>query len=207
MSTRTKHRIRNLAALAAVTCGLIAAPSANAGVLISSASNCDSQTLAQPFLPWADVSSYTLNPGGSFEGASSWSLSGGAGIAAGNEPWQVGSASDGHSLALPDGSSATGSSICVGIEHPTLRFFAKGSNPSATLRVDVLFEDALGNVRSLPIGAVTGNTRWAPTAIYPLVVNLLPLLPGQKTAVAFRFTASGGTFQVDDVYVDPYCRN
>jgi hypothetical protein len=40
----------------------------------------------------------------------------------------------------------------------------------------------------------------------PIGVNLLPLLPGNYTAVAFRFRASGGDWQIDDVYVDPYCR-
>jgi hypothetical protein len=96
--------------------------------------------------------------------------------------------------------------ICVGIEHPDLRFFARASNPSATLKVEVLFEDADGNVRALQIGAVTGNSGWAPTAMYPLVANLLPLLPGSHTAVSFRFTAGGGCVRIDDVYVDPYSR-
>jgi hypothetical protein len=36
--------------------------------------------------------------------------------------------------------------------------------------------------------------------------NLLPLLPGSKTAVAFRFTAVSGDWQIDDVYVDPFTR-
>jgi hypothetical protein len=37
----------------------------------------------------------------------------------------------------------------------------------------------------------------------PIVVNLLPLLPGDHTAVAFRFSTAGN-WQIDDVYVDPY---
>jgi hypothetical protein len=42
--------------------------------------------------------------------------------------------------------------------------------------------------------------------MYPLVANLLPLLPGSHTAVSFRFTAGGGCVRIDDVYVDPYSR-
>jgi hypothetical protein len=180
--------------------------SASAGVLVSDAPSCDTQTFAQPFLPWADPASYTLDPGGSFEpGQPAWSLSG-AKVVAGNEPENVTSADDARSLDIGSGGAAVSPPICVGIEHPDLRFFARASNPSATLKVEVLFEDAAGNVRALQIGAVTGNTGWAPTAMYPLVANLLPLLPGSHTAVSFRFTASGGCFRIDDVYVDPYSR-
>jgi hypothetical protein len=182
----------------------IAPASASAGPLVSSAPDCENQTLAQPFLPWADIAQYTLNSGGDFEGGGSWRLSGGAAVVSGNEPFQVGSGSDAHSLSLPSGSSAVSSPICVGIEHPTIRFFAKASNRLAGLRVEVLFEDAFGNVQSAPIGSLTGAGDWAPTPVYPIVVNLLPLLPGERTAVAFRLSATSGSVQVDDFYVDPY---
>jgi hypothetical protein len=162
--------------------------------------------MSQPFLPWVDIASYTLNPGGSFEGgASGWSLDG-AQVADGNEPFTVTSATDSASLSLPSGSSATSAPICVGIEHPDIRFFASASTLWARLSVEVLFEDATGAVRSAPIGIVTGNTGWAPTVPFPIVANLLPLLPGNHTAVAFRFYASGGSFRIDDLYVDPYQR-
>jgi hypothetical protein len=37
------------------------------------------------------------------------------------------------------------------------------------------------------------------------VANLLPLLPGAKTPVRFKFTPLGrAEFQIDDVYVDPW---
>ena len=49
--------------------------------------------------------------------------------------------------------------MCVGIEHPTIRFFAKRNSGGllglSTMRVDVLFESTLGLVSSLPIGVVT----------------------------------------------------
>jgi hypothetical protein len=111
---------------------------------------------------------------------------------------------DGHSLALGAGSSATSPSICVGIEHPDIRFFARASSSLATLRVEVLFEDGAGNVQSLTIGSVMGNSGWAPTAPMPIVANLLPLLPGSRTPVSFRVTATSGSWKIDDFYVDPY---
>lgn len=193
-------------ALVAVAAFALAVPaSAQAGVLVASAPSCDAQTLSQPFLPWADPASYTLDNGGSFEGgAAGWTLSG-ASVVGGNEPYRVTGAGDSSSLSLPNGSSATSATICVGIEHPTLRLFARNTgSPLGTLRVDVLFEDAAGNVRSLTIGAVAAGSSWQPTVQMPVVANLLPLLPGDYTPVEFRFTPQGGNWQIDDVYVDPH---
>src|SRR4051794_10789731 len=202
----TIYRIRTLLAGPAVLVCLALPASATAGPLADAAPSCDTQVLAQPFLPWADVATYTLNPGGSFEdGAAGWSLDG-ASVTGGNEPYFATGADDSRSLSIPSGSSAVSAPICVGIEHPDIRFFANASNPAARLNVDVLFEDGAGNVLSAQIGAVTGNNGWAPTAPFPIVANLLPLLPGNHTAVAFRFRASAGSFRIDDLYVDPYQR-
>jgi hypothetical protein len=55
-----------------------------------------------------------------------------------------------------------------------------------------------------PIGSVSGGKGWSPTAPMPIVANLLALMPGTHTPVAFRFSARGGSFQIDDLYVDPY---
>lgn len=195
---------RKLLAMTTAAAALALPASASAGPLVATATGCADQSLGQPFLPWADVASYTLHPGGDFEHRGGWALTGGASIVAGNEPAFVGSATDSHSLAIPAGAGATSPSLCVGIEHPDMRFFATASNPTARLSVEVLFEDAMGNVQSARIGVVPGNAQWAPTAPFPLVANLLPLLPDSRTAVAFRFSASGGSFRIDDVYVDPY---
>jgi hypothetical protein len=153
------------------------------------------------------VANYVLHPGGDFErGAAGWDL-GGASIVNGNEPWKVGGATHGKSLAIPAGATVTTGSICVGIEHPTLRLFSKQTSGTTLGRLDVevLFEDAGGNVHSLPIGAV-GQGAWAPSQIMVLAANLLAGLPGERTAVAFRFSAQGGSFQIDDVYVDPWSK-
>jgi hypothetical protein len=188
----------------------VTAPAANAGVLVSSATSCDQQTFEQPFLPWADVANYVLAPNGTFEdGSDGWALSGGSSVVSGNESYYVHGDGESHSLALPSGSSATSGSMCVGIEHPDLRIFARNAGSLlSTLKVEVLFEDAQGSVHSLPIGTLVGSASWQPSVVMPLVVNLLPLLPGEHTAVAFRFTAGGaaGAWRIDDVYVDPYRR-
>jgi hypothetical protein len=112
-----------------------------------------------------------------------------------------------RSLSLPPGSAATTASMCVGVGHPTLRLFARNrGSVLSPLLVEVLFEDALGLQRALPVGMLAAGPEWAPTLPLPVVANLLPLLPGERTAVRFRFTPAGGggEWQIDDVYVDPY---
>ena len=187
-----------------------AAPSAQAGLLTASASagGCSQGPSSQVFLPWLDVANYFLAPGGDFEaGGTGWSTTGGAGTGDGNEPYNV-TGGGSASLSLPAGASATSPAVCVGIEHPTIRFFAKSSGASllSALRVEVLFEDSSGNLHALTIGRV-GRGDWAATPAYAVVANLLPLMPGDHTPVAFRFTPEGtGAWQIDDVHVDPYGR-
>jgi hypothetical protein len=202
------RKLRLVAPVAALALAVGAPSGASAGPLVADAPNCAAQSLGQTFLPWNDIASYTLNPGGSFEpGDDSWALNG-ASVTSGNEPFNVGGASDANSLSIPDGASATSAEICVGIGHPDIRFFAKSTSAIARLKVEVLFEDASGNVVSSPIGVAALNPpSWAPSAPMPIVANLLPLLPNNMTPVEFRFTAAGGNFQIDDLYVDPYQRS
>jgi len=196
-----------LAAAAAVVAGLAAVPAANAGVLVTSASNCEEQVLERPFARWLDPISYHLVPDGGFEqGAAGWSLSK-ARVVDGNEPFYVHGAGETKSLSLPRGSVATSPVMCAGIHKPFMRFFAKSSGgllSLSTLSVEVLYESASGQVRSLPVGVVLPSTRWQPTLPLPVLASLLPLLPGEQTPIAFRFRPLGGaTWTIDDVYLDP----
>jgi hypothetical protein len=200
-------RIRWLTCAALTGLAVLAtSASAQAGVLVSSATNCDTQVLEQPFLRFADPASYVLAPSGTFErDMDAWTLTGGASVVSGNEPFFVHAPGEASSLSLPPNSSATSAPMCVGIEHPTLRLLARNRGGLlSTLQVEVLFEDAAGNTQALPIGALLGGSAWKPTLPMPVVVNLLPLLPGEHTAVAFRFSTGNANWQIDDVYVDPY---
>jgi hypothetical protein len=170
------------------------------------AAGCPERPLDRTFLPWLDPAWYTQAPAGDFEsGASGWTLERGAAVVGGNEPFFVGGQGDASSLALPSGGSATSAPMCIGVEHPTVRFFARNTgDPSSVLTVSVVFRDLLGVRRSLTVGAVAAGSSWAPTPVVPVVVNLLSLLDDQH--VAFRFTAADdrGAWTIDDVYVDPY---
>src|SRR4051794_5052959 len=153
------RRRRTVVGAAAVVV-LFAVPSAHAGPLVDGATSCDSQVLETPFRRWGDLASYVLAPNGTAENAARWTLGGGAGRALGNEIYYVHAPGERYSLALPPGSSATTASICVGLDRPTLRFLARNDgSPSSVLHCEVLFEDIVGSVHSLPIGDVVGAAR------------------------------------------------
>jgi hypothetical protein len=201
---------RTLLAAAVATVALaVGAPAANAGLLVASAPDCTPKPASKPFAPWGDNADYNLAPGGAFEGgAGSWQLSGGASLVSGNEPWKVNSGADSRSLRLPAGASATSPVICVGLEHPTIRFFAKNNRALlSTMTVEVIFETSLGLKAAAPVGVLLPNGQWKPSPRFLVVANLLPLLPGEHTPVQFRVRSVGlGTWSVDDFYVDPKCR-
>ncbi len=185
-----------------VQAGTVQAGTVQAGTVQAT---CDGQVIKQPFMPWADPAGYVLVPNGTVERGTGWKLEGGAARAAGNEIFHVHDDRDATSLTLPAGSSATTAPICVGLEHPTLRLFARNRGSMLSeLLVEVLFQDADGRSRALPIGAHLGSSSWQPTAPLAVVANLFAL-PGGNAEVAFRFTPTGaGDWSIDDVYVDPF---
>jgi hypothetical protein len=198
-----------LAAITAVAMtGAIAAP-ASAGILTASERDCGDETLTQPFAQFGDQANYKLVENGAFEnGTDGWMLAGGARVVSGNEPWKVGGSDHGRSLVLPAGSTAISPVSCVGLAEPTVRFFAKKNRAPllgvSTLAVSVYVKTSLGLTVPVPVGVVLGNGQWKPTPPMLIVANLLPLLPGDRTPVAFQFTPVLGDWQIDDLYVDPY---
>jgi hypothetical protein len=192
-----RHRFGALVALVMV---LIAAPAA-------AAADCPpASDLDRPFLRFLDPAQYYLAPGGDFE-RGAWA--GGAAVT-GNEPFHVTSGGT-RSLSIASPSAATSPPICIGIDHPTIRFFAKrtGGPAIAALGVDVVFTDLLGierRVALVPVlSPVTGA--WVLTLPTPILANVVAL-PGPTAEVRFIFTpAAGSTWRIDDVHIDPYQRN
>ena len=89
---------------------------------------------------------------------------------------------------------------------PDLRFIARASGFLPLLSVEVLFRNLSGDVQSV-FAVVPGTNAWTPTLPLPFLVNLTAALnPDGTTPLAFRFTALSGSWQIDDVYVDPYKR-
>jgi hypothetical protein len=128
----------------------------------------------------------------------------------GNESYSVHGSDDQSSLSLPAGSSATSIAQCTGIDHPTMRFFARNTGaPSTRLRVEVLYPGLLGSIHSARLADIGASSDWGPSGIQTmLLTNVLATLSLQRTAVAFRFTPldGAGQWSIDDVYVDPYRR-
>ena len=194
--------------LTAVAATLAAATPARAGD--GSLLGCG-DTSTQPFLRFLDPLPYTLAPDGGFEsGAAGWTLSGGARVVSGNEPF--GLSAGARSLSLPERSSATSPPMCVGLVLPIVRFAATGGELLGSLKVEVLYPNVFGGRSSIELlpGAQPSGSRWAPTL--PLLqlgglVNALTL-NGLTTDVQFRFTPrgllGGGNWRIDSVYVDPW---
>jgi hypothetical protein len=167
------------------------------------ASRCTGRVIEQPFTAWNDPADYFLAPDGDFSGGGSgWDLAG-AEVVADNEPFWVHGGDTPAAVRVADGASLTSPPICVGVDDPTMRFFARSAGgPSGTLDVDVLYTDADGMPRELTIGTVVADeaAEWTPVAPLPITANTYEM------SVAFRFTARGpgSEWLVDDVYVDPY---
>jgi hypothetical protein len=194
------RRVNLHRAVVLVLCGLSLGAPASA----AAAGGCPATPVSQVFLPWGDLAWYAPVPDGGMEvRQGAWTLDGAAAFTAGNEPYFVGSPLDRWSLALPSGSSAASAPTCVGLGHPALRLFARNVEPpGGRLTVAVEFTDPRGVRRSERIALLSGTGAWAPTTPILIVANTLSLMSAQQ--VDFRFTAAGGRWLIDDVYVDPY---
>lgn len=176
----------------------------------ATAQACDYRGAEQVFRPWGDNHFYVLAPDGGFEaGGTGWTLSGGATTVAGNESFYLNDAADQRSLSLPAGSSAVSPPICMSIDTPIFRLFARNTgSPSAGLRVEATYK-LLGLVRTKTVSTVYGGQEWAPSQQMSTVLTLSTvvgtLIP---SAIQIRITpvGSGGNWQVDDVYIDPFSR-
>ena len=156
---------------------------------------CQVRVIEQPFTAWGDPADYFLAPDGDFSaGAAGWDLAGGQVVA---------DSERGGTLELDSGAAATTPRICVGVDDPTMRFFARSlGGPSGSLAVEVLYSDQDGAARALRIGTVTADDveAWTPVAPLPITANTYAM------QVAFRFTAQGpgSAWLIDGVYIDPY---
>ena len=197
---------RPAAALAAAFVGLALA-GAGAGAAqaaLISTNACDTSTLSQPFTAWGDTSSYKLVPGGDFEsGAGGWTLTGGARLVSGSEPFAATGRAGASSLYLPAGASATSPATCVNAAYPTFRFFARDDAPLATVAVSVVYKIPLGLTVSVPVGIVALSGNWQPSLKMLTASAVTAALADGTTNVSLRFTAITGPAQIDDVYVDP----
>lgn len=177
------------------TAALAAIPNAAAQASLLNLNECNNSPLSQPFAPWGDNSQYELAPAGDFE-SSGWTLSGGASIVSGSEPFAATGTLGSSSLSLPAGSSAQSANTCVDAAYPTARFFVSGTG---TVLLSFIWHGL-----SLPTGLVVSAGSWAPTPTL-LTLSAIPgLLSGGTANVQIQLTALTGNPVVDDVFVDPW---
>jgi len=198
------NSVRKLVAVAAAAFAISA-------VAAGAAQACDYTGAEQVFKPWGDQHSYVLAPDGGFEAnAQGWYLAGGAKTVAGNESFYLNSAGDSRSLALPPGSNATSPPICMSIDTPSFRLVARNSgDPASGLRVEATYA-LLGLVRTKTVSTVYGSASWAPSQQMSTVLSLSTIVGTViPSAIQIRITPldSGGSWQVDDVYIDPFARH
>jgi hypothetical protein len=194
-----KHLLVVCAALV-VGAGL-SVPAASAGgtALLPS---CGAKTY--PFKAWADNDAYCSFPNLGFEsGKTSWTVTGNASVVNGNEPWHVSGAGT-HALQLGPGATALSSTLPVNLLDPWIRMFAHSSGANGSLRVQVLFHGVLGNLTGLlNVGSLSPGSysSWSPTQ---RVLSSLAL-PLFTTSAQVQITsqATSGSWQIDDVYLDP----
>jgi hypothetical protein len=136
-----------------------------------------------------------LSPAGDFE-SGGWTLSGGASIASGSEPFAATGTPGSSSLSLPAGSSATSPSTCVNAAYPTVRMFVGGTGAVA---VSVVYHGV-----AIPTGVAVAAGSWMPTTSMVTGSALWGLLNGGSDNVQVQLTALLGSPQVDDVFVDPW---
>jgi hypothetical protein len=177
----------------------------------ASAQACSYTGAEQVFKPWGDSSSYVLAPDGGFEsGGAGWALSGGAKAVEGNESFFLNDAGDSHSLALPAGSTALSPSVCMSIDTPTFRLLARNTGDTGSgLRVEAVFP-LLGLIHTKTISTVYAGPDWAPSQQMSTVLTLSTIvgtLTPSSVQIRITPTGSGGNWQVDDLYIDPFARH
>jgi hypothetical protein len=166
---------------------------------------CDHPLIENPFAGIGDLRDYVLAPGAAFEDSTmpGWTLTRGAQVVAGNEPYYFHGEGDQSSLGLPDKAQATSPTMCVDLNYPTMRFVGKQARKGdESLKIEVLYPEARDpkwtKVADLKAAAKDG---WQVSRD----VNIKPELGGTSVGgrdVVLRFTSSGD-WQIDDVYVDP----
>ena len=209
MGTSGARRIQliGLAVLLALVTATAGAATARAQRAAAPA-KCPSRAMSSPFSQWGDTGKYFMLDNGGFEsGSTSWTLAGGAKVVSGNESYHLSSPGDSHSLRLPTGASAQSAATCFDVSAQTVRLMVKGpSSSGAQLKVDayVLTQTSSGvNIRTVSTQILSPGTSWSPGAPVTFALGQSQMLAATAT-VQFTFTALGGTWQIDDVYVDPF---
>ncbi len=186
---------------------LLAATPGTALAAAPTPKHCGQPLLTEPFTRWADHDLYKPMPGGSFDGSlGGWSLRRGAQRVRGGAPFAIDGSVGRHSLLLPEGAVATSPQTCVDPSYRTFRLFARAVAKRATLTVSVVYHAASGST-TIRVAHLKLGAGWRLTAPLPTEAVLASARTGGTAKLQLRFTASGGSVRIDDVFVDPHGRS
>jgi hypothetical protein len=172
-------------------------------IAAAASSPCAERVFSRVFASFHDRSLYTSAPDGDFEaGASGWELGDGAAIVEESSSIQLADALGAKSLELADGASAVSPEICVERGFPSFRF-VKRSADGGLLRVAVLYRNGK---KAKKAGRFKAAADWSVTRKVSLAQGRFRVKRGQSASVQLKFTASGGSVRMDDVYIDPRLR-
>jgi hypothetical protein len=200
---RPKHpRGRLVAAVATALAALFGVPAAAQAA-------CPAAAVSTPFKAFGDNANYSLVSNGAFEsGTAGWSLSG-ASVVSGNESFKVRAATDARSLAIAATGRVVSPAFCVSTDHPTFRFFAKRTSGTwGVLNVSLRWRLDGGATNETVVGTVSTGGAWTPTQAFNLsqVLGLWNANQVGSAQIVFDPEDYGGSWTIDDVYVDPYTR-
>jgi hypothetical protein len=172
---------------------------------------CSTPELFNPLTAFKDRRDYFVAPAGDFEDPAlpGWQLEGGASLTDGGSTHAVTGGTQGFSLSLPPGSSATSPEMCVDLNYPTFRFFATQleQDTDAELAVDVIYPAlAKNNVRQAKKYRLKSKDGWQLTSDVKLEPQRLGKASGwRKIAIRFRVNPGNkpASYQIDDVLIDP----
>jgi hypothetical protein len=156
-----------------------------------------------PFAQFNDSNSYFGFADNGFEnGTTGWNVSH-ASVGTGNEPWYVNGAG-GSSLSIAPGGVVSSPRVCAALNAPHWRMFAHSNGANGQLKAQIVFYGLLGNITGIVNFTSfdpSGYGTWQPTSDVPSGLAL-PLLT-YSAQLRLTSTATSGTWQVDDVFVDP----
>lgn len=200
---RARRRVR--ATVIACSATLVSASAAQAA--------CAPQTTTKAFASYGDNADYVLAPGGNFEaGSAKWTLTSSS-LSSSTAPLAANAKTDRSSLTVAGKGLAVSPAFCVGIEHPNFRLQARQVNGTwAQLTVKLLWrQSSTGKENTTVVGSFTGGSfaKWTPTPSMKLAETLPLTGPGQTISAKIVLDPEdyGGSWQVDNVYVDPYRRH
>jgi hypothetical protein len=182
-------------ALVAVTAGFSAPASA--------AEACTSRTTSTPFTQWNDANAYFLVTSGTFEsGTNGWTGTSGVSTVSGNEPWKVAGAGA-MSLRIPAADSASTPTMCVASDEDSTRFFYRSPGVSGSALHVSIYVTSGANVATNEVDLDGSTTGWqvSPRIMLP---DIRDASGQQYVKITFSPRNAAATWQVDDVFIDPW---